>query len=118
MPQRLWQKLSSPGHRRPPRLTEDTVGEDIRRYQVFGKVQGVFFRRSAQLEAKRLRLRGFARNLPDGSVEVIAQGAEPELDAMRQWLHRGPRGARVEAVHEGASEQRDGAALPADFEVR
>lgn len=92
--------------------------EAIRRYQVFGKVQGVFFRRSAQLEAKRLRLRGFARNLPDGSVEVIAQGADAELAAMSQWLHRGPRGARVEAVHEAATDERDGAALPADFEVR
>jgi acylphosphatase len=94
------------------------VSEAIRRYQVFGKVQGVFFRHSARLEAKRLRLRGFARNLPDGSVEVIAQGADAELDAMRQWLHRGPRGARVEAVNEAATDERDGAALPADFEVR
>ncbi|HEY2145476.1 MAG TPA: acylphosphatase [Steroidobacteraceae bacterium] len=93
------------------------MGEAIRRYRVFGKVQGVFFRRSTQLEAKRLSLRGFARNLPDGSVEVLAQGAGPALDDLRVWLHHGPRGAGVEAVQEFAADEH-GTALPSDFEVR
>lgn len=94
------------------------MGDVIRRYRVFGKVQGVFFRRSAQLEAKRLGLRGFARNLPDGSVEVLAQGAGPALADLRVWLHRGPRGAAVEAVHEIEAGERDAASLPAEFEIR
>ena len=67
---------------------------------MFGKVQGVFFRHSARLEAKRLSLRGVARNLPDGSVEVLAQGSVGAVDAMHEWLQRGPARARVEAVHE------------------
>jgi len=94
------------------------MGDVIRRYQVHGKVQGVFFRRSAQLEAKRLGLRGFARNLPDGSVEVVAQGAVPALDHLCVWLRHGPRGARVETVHEILADERQGIALPADFEIR
>jgi acylphosphatase len=85
---------------------------------VLGKVQGVFFRRSAQLKARHLGLRGFARNLPDGSVEVLAQGAVPALDDLRAWLHHGPRGASVETVHEFVVDPSEGVALPADFEIR
>ena len=94
------------------------MGEAIRRYRVFGKVQGVFFRRSTQIEAQRLGLRGFARNLPDGSVEVLAQGAAAALDDLRVWLHRGPRGAGVEAVRETDADERDAASLPAHFDIR
>lgn len=92
------------------------MGEVIRCYRVYGRVQGVFFRRSAQLEAQRLGLQGFARNLPDGSVEVLAQGSGAALDALRTWLHRGPRGARVDAVRE--SDPAEELSLPADFEIR
>jgi acylphosphatase len=94
------------------------VSEVIRAYRVVGKVQGVFFRRSAQIEARRLGLRGYARNMPDGSVEVVAHGAAPALDDLRLWLHRGPRAARVEAVHENDAGEHDAASLPADFEIR
>jgi acylphosphatase len=94
------------------------MDELIRRYRVLGKVQGVFFRRSAQIEAMRLRLRGFARNLPDGSVEVFAQGESSALDALGLWLQRGPRGARVEAVQQINSDTTEGIVLPADFEIR
>jgi acylphosphatase len=94
------------------------VSEIIRGYRVCGKVQGVFFRRSAQIEASRLGLRGYTRNLPDGSVEVIAHGAAPALDDLRLWLQRGPRGARVEAVHEIDAGGHDAASLPAGFEIR
>lgn len=65
---------------------------------VVGRVQGVFFRASAQREARRLGVTGVARNLPDGSVEVIACGAAAAVDAMVQWLHRGPELARVAGV--------------------
>jgi acylphosphatase len=76
------------------------LGEVIRRYRVTGKVQGVFFRHSARLEAERLGIRGAARNLPDGSVEVLAAGDAAALDALREWLRRGPPLARVEQVTE------------------
>jgi acylphosphatase len=76
------------------------VGEVIRRYRITGKVQGVFFRHSARLQAERLGIRGAARNLPDGSVEVLAAGAAASLDELREWLHRGPPMARVDEVAE------------------
>ena len=61
----------------------------VRRFLVHGKVQGVFFRHSARVEAERLAIRGIARNLPDGSVEVIARGTPPAIQELRVWLHRG-----------------------------
>jgi acylphosphatase len=60
-------------------------------------------------EAERLRLGGFARNLRDGSVEVVSQGPEAALDLLEQALRRGPSGARVEAL-----EQLE---VPAELEV-
>ena len=75
--------------------------DDItRRFLVSGRVQGVYFRQSACDEARRLGVRGLARNLADGSVEVTAQGAPAAVAALRDWLHRGPRTARVAGVRE------------------
>ena len=65
-----------------------------------GKVQGVFFRQSTRNEAERLALGGVARNLADGSVEVIAHGTETAVEELRRWLHQGPSRARVLAVQE------------------
>jgi acylphosphatase len=76
------------------------VDEAIRRFLVFGKVQGVFFRHSTRLEARRLALRGMARNMPDGSVEVLVQGAAAAIEELRVWLQRGPAQARVDEVRE------------------
>jgi acylphosphatase len=67
---------------------------------VTGRVQGVYFRHSTRLEAQRLAIAGLARNLPDGSVEVIAHGVPAAIASLREWLHSGPPMARVEAVHE------------------
>jgi acylphosphatase len=74
--------------------------EVVRRFLIHGKVQGVFFRHGTRLEAERLAIRGIARNLPDGSVEVIARGTVPAMQELRRWLHRGPPQARVAAVQE------------------
>jgi len=71
-----------------------------RRFRVTGKVQGVFFRQSTRAEAERLSLTGYACNLPDGSVEVVAHGTPSAVEALHQWLHRGPRSARVVGVTE------------------
>jgi acylphosphatase len=92
------------------------MDEVVRRFLVIGKVQGVFFRQSARLEAKRLNLRGSARNLPDGSVEVLVQGSVPAVQAMHEWLKRGPVQARVDDVLESdAADQMD--KIPAGFAV-
>jgi acylphosphatase len=68
------------------------------RFLVSGKVQGVCFRAATRDEARRLGLRGYARNLPDGRVEVLAMGDTAALDALMQWLQRGPPLARVDGV--------------------
>jgi acylphosphatase len=92
------------------------MDEAVRRFLVIGKVQGVYFRHSARLEAERLAIRGLARNLPDGSVEVLAFGSVAAVDAMREWLKRGPAHARVESVLESEAADRKGE-IPAGFEV-
>jgi acylphosphatase len=79
-----------------------------RRFLVTGKVQGVYFRHSTRVEAERLALRGVARNLPDGSVEVIAHGEAQGLEALHRWLQRGPAMARVTGVHESGSPAQHG----------
>jgi acylphosphatase len=68
------------------------------RFLVSGKVQGVFFRASARNEALRLGLHGHARNLSDGSVEVVAKGSDEALKELEQWLRKGPPAARVDEL--------------------
>ncbi len=92
------------------------MDEVIRRFLVSGKVQGVFFRHSARLEAERLGVRGTARNLPDGCVEVLAHGSLAGVAAMHEWLKRGPVRARVDAVHESDAAGRKNE-IPAGFVV-
>ncbi|EFE94230.1 acylphosphatase [Serratia odorifera] len=66
---------------------------------VYGVVQGVGFRYNTQSKANALGLTGYARNLDDGSVEVLACGQQQQVDALVAWLKAGgPRGARVERV--------------------
>lgn len=68
------------------------------RFLVSGRVQGVFFRASTRDQAQRLGLRGHARNLPDGRVEVWAVGEADAIDALARWLRHGPPMARVDEV--------------------
>lgn len=65
---------------------------------VEGLVQGVFFRQSAVDEARRLGLRGWVRNCPDGRVELEAEGEREKVEALVRWCGRGPPAARVEGV--------------------
>ncbi len=71
-----------------------------RRWLVSGRVQGVAFRAHTQGRALALGLSGYAMNLPDGRVEVCAQGADDALDQLARWLRHGPPAARVDALHE------------------
>lgn len=68
------------------------------RFLVGGKVQGVWFRASVRDRAVALQLRGFARNLADGRVEVLAIGEDDAVEEMAQWLHYGPPQARVDEL--------------------
>ncbi len=65
---------------------------------VKGRVQGVFFRASAQQEGMQLGLTGEVRNLPDGSVEAIVEGEKRAVDDFVDWCRRGPPSAEVEDV--------------------
>ena len=65
---------------------------------VSGLVQGVGFRWFVQAHAARLGLSGWVRNLPDGRVEIDAEGERPDLETLLEQLHHGPSSARVEAV--------------------
>jgi acylphosphatase len=68
------------------------------RFLVGGRVQGVGFRAATRGQARRLGLRGHARNLPDGRVEVLAAGDAEALEALARWLAHGPPMARVDEV--------------------
>ena len=69
-------------------------------FKIIGRVQGVFFRDSTQRKATGLGLTGSAINLADGTVRVIAQGNESEINALLNWLQVGPEMSVVERVDE------------------
>jgi acylphosphatase len=93
------------------------VSEVTRRFRVTGKVQGVYFRHSTRLEAERLALSGYARNLPDGSVEVLVRGPATAVVQLHGWLHHGPKSARVAAVEEMEPAAEDRASAGGGFET-
>jgi acylphosphatase len=66
---------------------------------VRGKVQGVYFRRDTQLEAKRLGVFGTVANLEDGSVYIEAEAEELKLNEFVRWCHQGPELANVTEVN-------------------
>jgi acylphosphatase len=68
------------------------------RIQVYGKVQGVFYRQSTQAKARELGLQGWVENLPDGSVQLEAEGPEKKLEALTSWCKQGPAAAIVERI--------------------
>lgn len=68
------------------------------RCRVHGKVQMVMFRDFVQKKARSLTLAGYAQNMPDGSVEVVAQGEEKNLKRLITYLHEGPLHADVSRV--------------------
>ncbi len=85
-----------------------------RRCIVSGRVQGVFYRATVQREARSLGISGYAKNLPDGRVEVLACGGEPELREFDRVLREGPPAARVMVVEC----EPDPGPAPSDFVTR
>lgn len=87
---------------------------ECRHYQISGHVQGVFFRKSTQKEAKTLAIKGWVRNNKNGDVEVVACGTEATLAIFEQFLEKGPPKAEVDKV--------DKTIIPfidfTDFEIR
>ena len=70
---------------------------------VYGRVQGVYFRDFTSRHASELGLTGYARNLPDGAVEVRAEGERRQLEKLIGYLKAGPPAARVDEVVESWS---------------
>ena len=69
-----------------------------RKYYVAGRVQGVFYRATAARHARALRIRGYAKNLPDGRVEVLAYGPEVALEELLKQLWIGSSASKVTSV--------------------
>ena len=65
---------------------------------VHGRVQGVFYRDSTMRKARELGLSGTVQNLPEGTVQIVAQGPEPLLEDLIRWAHKGPPAAEVSEV--------------------
>jgi acylphosphatase len=74
------------------------MGQKTERYIVKGMVQGVGFRYYTSHQAIKLGLTGYARNLNNGDVEVVAYGDTNKLEAMYLWLHQGSPMAQVTQV--------------------
>jgi len=72
----------------------------LKRIQVIvrGRVQGVYFRASAQREARQLGLTGWVKNRGDGAVEIVAEGEENPVKDFLIWAQKGPTTARVDGV--------------------
>lgn len=65
---------------------------------IHGNVQGVSFRYYTRQQAKQLGITGWVANRPDGTVEVVAEGEETQLQKLIEWCSHGPRSAAVEKV--------------------
>lgn len=75
------------------------AGEMVRVHlRIYGRVQGVFFRANMRSVAERLGVKGWVRNLPDGSVEAVLEGPRDKVEEVVRWASRGPPLARVDRV--------------------
>jgi acylphosphatase len=75
-----------------------------RRLVIHGRVQGVFFRDTLRTLAECSGVAGWARNTPEGTVEAVLEGDDDAVARLIAFARKGPEGARVEHVHEGAEE--------------
>lgn len=65
---------------------------------ISGRVQGVFYRMETQSAAHRIGVKGWVRNLTDGTVEAIFEGEQAKVDAVLEWCRKGPPNSRVDEV--------------------
>ncbi|HEY6299483.1 MAG TPA: acylphosphatase [Candidatus Binatus sp.] len=80
--------------------TQNKFGRARLHLVISGRVQGVGFRFSAYDEAKDLALAGWVRNLPNGDVEIVAEGSRENLQMLAAWAHLGPPSAHITEVRE------------------
>ena len=92
------------------------MSEDAVHLVVRGRVQGVGFRWFVRENARRGELRGWVRNNPDGSVEVVAKGDPECIDRLLVAVRRGPPGSHVDRIEECPTSDADDA-LPTPFTV-
>jgi len=83
---------------------------------ISGRVQGVGFRFATRGKALSLGLKGWVRNLPNGGVEVLAEGDGGSIEALFEWLRQGPPGSRVDEVEVLA--RGETSAQHKDFDIR
>ncbi len=75
---------------------EKSGARECRLFLIEGRVQGVWFRESTRRQAQPLGITGFAKNMADGSVQVLACGEHGALNQLAQWLKHGPPMAQVD----------------------
>lgn len=80
-------------------MSQDTTTKQLR-VRIHGRVQGVGFRAYTARRAQELGVAGWVRNEPDGTVRVVAEGTQSELDQFLSALKHGPRTSYVERVEE------------------
>lgn len=97
-----------------------TLSQRVRRLLIEGRVQGVGFRWFTRERARRRGLRGWVKNRPEGSVEVLVCGHDDVVADFLAELRQGPRGAEVSAVHELRDEENpvDPESLPYPFHIQ
>lgn len=81
-----------------PICRKEAFDMNARKFRIEGRVQGVWFRESTRQQAVPLGITGYARNMPDGTVEILACGDENALNQLAEWLESGPPMARVSNV--------------------
>jgi acylphosphatase len=79
-------------------LSAEKKEEKRVKVKISGRVQGVFFRLGTVKKARELNLAGWVRNVPDGTVEILAEGEKEALLELLDWCKKGPRLAQVEEV--------------------
>lgn len=72
--------------------------ETCEKFTVSGLVQGVGFRYTTSYEGLRIGVTGYAKNLPNGDVEVLVSGSPDQIEHMAAWLKQGPKTSRVDSV--------------------